>query len=1292
MTNNIEKNTKPAKTLLPGVLNTIIILCIYLVIISPSGFAQRNYLFESISVPEGLSNSTVNYIFQDSNGFLWISTNDGLNKYDGNNIKVFKNDPNDSTTIPTNDCYAIAEDAEGFIWIGVSNNTIAKFDPKNETFQRYYIETAGVSKISYSYSGLLDSKGNLWFATAYHGIQKFNKSKNKFEQIHLDANNRNTQWGNTFSLYELKNGNILAADYANGIKIYNEKLNLFQPYYLNANFYPNEIQIIYEDASGNIWLGGRSQLIKYSPSHHTTENFDLFRLIKNPTNYDNITGIIQDEEGYIWASVYARGLYRINPGTKNIERINYSNNEVNTYGRDVINNVYKDKYGVIWLGIWGKGLIKFDPLREPFNFYKLFTGDIASSGANFPTAFAGSHQNNLITIGTSERGLFNYDPENHKLNDIKFDINNSTVTDGNINIQGLAVDKEGNKWFAYNNLGLHKIDKNNSLSTIQSPNKNKTSSYYINSIKTDLSGNIWMASRQGFEKYNPAQNQYTLLPTIMTKPMSKALSQKIHEIAGSQEPIASILKVGEASNLEKTFTLNSDQKILIIGLGEGQMDVGVGLSDAGSLLSEDGRTIWSMNDLFKTFNDGGGFKNRIALGCFNLKKGNYKITYATDVGHSYGTWNVIPPPDSLWYGIQVLSLSESDFNRISQMNEKEINSGKYMPMEIGTSIEFSKRYNNVLWLGSTQSGFFKYDLSSGDFKQYNFDSLNVSSLNNYINFIFEDREGMVWVATANSLLRFDPSTEKIEKFDQKDGLPSNQINSIVEDLDGSLWINTSAGLSKLNKNAPMNKWNFVNFDAQDGLQGFTGSKANRVDSDGEIFLGGVDGFTYFYPGKINEIKPDIVIEDIKVSDISLKSDSSAIKIDKSVMRLNDLDLSYTQNNLSFEFASIHYSRPEKNKITYKLEGFDNHWLSTDRNFASYTNLTPGKYTFMVKGSNGDGIWNDKGRSISIYIHPPWWRTTSAYVGYFFLFAFTVFGIDRFQRKRVINKERSAAKEKELEQAKEIEKAYNKLKSTQTQLIHAEKMASLGELTAGIAHEIKNPLNFINNFSEISTELLDEMQTELKNRGNMSEEVKDIADNLKQNLEKITQHGKRADSIVKGMLLHSRGTTGEKTPTDINDLLDQYVNLAYHGMRAQNKEFNITIEKDYDRTLEKIKVIPQDISRVFLNLINNACYAAYDKKKMSGDDFSQVIRVSTRNFAAKVEIRIRDNGMGIPEDVKDKLFNPFFTTKPTGEGTGLGLSLSYDIVTKMHGGTIAFETETGKYTEFIVTIPKQREAK
>jgi serine phosphatase RsbU (regulator of sigma subunit)/ligand-binding sensor domain-containing protein len=1020
-------------------------------VIASSSYAQRNYLFENISVPEGLSNSTVNYIFQDSNGFLWISTADGLNRYDGNNIKVFKNDPNDSTTIPTNDCSAITEDADGFVWVGVSNNIIAKYDPKNETFQSYRINTSGLTNISFFYSALFDSKGNLWFGSSNHGLQKFNRSKNKFEQVHLDASDNNAQWGNIYSITELKNGNILASDYGSGIKIYNEKLNLFQPYYLKTNFSPNEISVIYEDASGNIWFGGTNKLIKYSPSYYTLDDYDIFSLIKNPTNYDNVTGITQDNEEYLWAGVYSQGLYRIDPKKKNIQKIDYNIYGLNSFGRNIISNIYKDRYGVIWIGIWGKGITKFDPLREPFNFHKFISNDITSSSANFSTVIAGLHQSKKITVGTSEKGLFTYDLENQKSDKLNFNFDKSIVLDGNINIQGLVIDNEGNKWFAYNNLGLHKIDKNNLLSTINSPHKNKTSSYYTNAIKIDLLGNIWMASRQGFEKYNPAQNEYTLLPTIMNKMMSEDLKQKIHRITASTDPLASILKVGEASNLEKTFSLSYDQKVLIICIGEGEMNVGLGVSDAGSLLTRDGKTIWTMNDLFKTFNDGGGFKNRIALGCLDLKKGDYKITYATDVGHSYGTWNAIAPPDSNWYGIQVLSLNESDYNSINQLNEKEMNSDKFMPMEVGTGIEFSKKFNNVLWLGSTISGFFKYDLTTGNFKQYNFDSKNIYSPNNYITCIFEDSKGIVWIATANSLLRFDPETEKNDRYDQKDGLPSNQINSIIEDFEGNLWINTSAGLSKLNKNLSKDKWNFVNFDTRDGLQGFTTSKASWISKDGEIFLGGIDGFTYFYPGKINEVKPDIVIDDIKIDEISLKSDSAVIKLEKSIMKLDQLDLSYTQNNLSFEFASIHFSRPEKNKIIYMLEGFNGHWIAADRNFASYTNLNPGEYTFRVKGSNGDGIWNEEGKSIRIIINPPWWRTTAAYVGYFFLFIGVVFGIDRVQRRRILTKERNAAAIKEANLRAQLAETENERKSKELEEARQLQLSMLPKTLPQLPH-------------------------------------------------------------------------------------------------------------------------------------------------------------------------------------------------------------------------------------------------
>jgi two-component system NtrC family sensor kinase len=271
-----------------------------------------------------------------------------------------------------------------------------------------------------------------------------------------------------------------------------------------------------------------------------------------------------------------------------------------------------------------------------------------------------------------------------------------------------------------------------------------------------------------------------------------------------------------------------------------------------------------------------------------------------------------------------------------------------------------------------------------------------------------------------------------------------------------------------------------------------------------------------------------------------------------------------------------------------------------------------------------------------------------------------------------------------QQKNELEELVEELRTTQAQLIQAEKMASLGELTAGIAHEIQNPLNFVNNFSEVSMELLDEMEEELA-RGDR-EEAAAIASDIKQNLEKIGFHGKRADSIVKGMLQHSRASTGQKELTDINALADEYLRLSYHGLRAKDKSFNAELITQFDPAVPPVDAVQQDIGRVVLNLFNNAFYAVQQKQKTGGAQFKPTVKISTKAVNEGVEIRIEDNGIGIPDAIREKIMQPFFTTKPTGEGTGLGLSLSYDIIVKGHGGKIDIDSKEGEYTVFAIYIP------
>jgi signal transduction histidine kinase len=275
--------------------------------------------------------------------------------------------------------------------------------------------------------------------------------------------------------------------------------------------------------------------------------------------------------------------------------------------------------------------------------------------------------------------------------------------------------------------------------------------------------------------------------------------------------------------------------------------------------------------------------------------------------------------------------------------------------------------------------------------------------------------------------------------------------------------------------------------------------------------------------------------------------------------------------------------------------------------------------------------------------------------------------------------------KELESAKtKVEETLSELKSAQAQLIQSEKMASLGELTAGVAHEIQNPLNFINNFAEVSMELTDEMANELKQ--NKIDEVTVLSSNINANMQKIVFHGKRADSIVKNMLQHSRKSSGLKESTDLNSLINEYMKLSYHGLRAKDKSFNAQLETDLDPSIEKVMLISQDIGRVLLNLFNNAFYSVMEKKKLLNGVFEPSVNVRTVKSGNFVKILIRDNGMGIPEKVLDKVFQPFFTTKPTGEGTGLGLSMSFDIITKGHGGSININSKEGQYAEFEILLP------
>ena len=512
----------------------------------------------------------------------------------------------------------------------------------------------------------------------------------------------------------------------------------------------------------------------------------------------------------------------------------------------------------------------------------------------------------------------------------------------------------------------------------------------------------------------------------------------------------------------------------------------------------------------------------------------------------------------------------------------------------------------------------------------------VKDVNGGQNAMYLDSKGIVWAATGSektALVRFDYAA--LQKTKET---PALVIQSIKVKDENICWYNlqTKGVIKNLEDSATCLLQEFLAY----GKTLTTSENDSIRKRFGSIQF---DGITKFYPLPQNLVLP------------------------------------YEHNQIAFEFAAIETGRPFLVKYQYMLEGYDKEWSPlTNKNNANFGNINEGTYTFKLKAQGANGVWSEP-LTYTFKVLPPWYRTWWAYLIYalVFLGALRIFSKWRERHLR-------AEKEK-LE--KTVEERTKALKSSQAQLIQSEKMASLGELTAGIAHEIQNPLNFVNNFSEVSNELIQEIKEErAKNIENRDEELVDeILNDITQNLEKINHHGKRADAIVKGMLQHSRSSSATKEPADINKLADEYLRLAYHGLRAKDKSFNATVNTEFDETIGNVEVIPQDLGRVILNLITNAFYATNEKSHQNIEGYEPTVTVITKKVRNTVEISVKDNGNGIPQKIVDKIFQPFFTTKPTGQGTGLGLSLSYDIV-KAHGGELKVETKEGEGSEFSITLP------
>ncbi|PVX47173.1 two component regulator with propeller domain [Flavobacterium sp. 103] len=1017
---------------------------------------------------------------------------------------------------------------------------------------------------------------------------------------------------------------------------------------------------LFEAQDGHIWIGCTELLSEYNPVTKTFKNYDFLKLTDFPLgSQPSIMTINGDSRGRIYFGVDSF------VGLKSTHALFYKDEKSNALKRfdspndQEIKNVYKaatDHLDNIWV-FADNGFFRIDKNK---NIHKEKWPIPEYLSNQYYSTIKCDDKGNVWMSSSSEvySVLSVWNPNTGKVKSYPF--KTPFIKNNDFFITEIEFDSKGNIWLG-TTYGLIYFDlKKEQFEVLNEDQNQRLTKNVLTCLHLDSFDNLWIGTEaQGLLRYT---NRVVLKSYVYKKNEKKSITQgwvnKIFESGDGKiwmtndggfnffDPVTNSVTPYPISNIQSGVIwffgigLNSPDEILF------QTNLGFFLFNTNTKTCKKAILDSRMYKLhiYSLFNDSRGNQWYCTVNGVFLKAKNSHVFIHFDLSKTFGSGN--------------------NSNDVANIYESP---------------------GQGIWLLSN-NGLFLYNYDTDKIVRHAFDKKKGDVLKSQdINSLYVDKEGIVWVGTwGGGLSRYNIKTGKIITYSTKDGLPSMGVQGILSDeKNKALWLSTFDGISRFS----IEEKQFNNFSMEEGIQGRLFADGSCLKTSGGLmFFGGSNGITVFNPNNVskNSTPPKVYITDFKIGDISMYYGSDSIQKYKRPLP-KDFILKYNQNSISVNYTGIHYANPSRNKFSYKLENYDNNWREVGNvRTAYYYDLPPGNYIFKVKGANSNGVWNKIGDSVAFSITPPWWRTWWAYALYGVFFMLVVFLIDRFQRKRILEKEHALAKEKELVHAREIEKAFNTLKNTQLQLIQSEKMASLGELTAGIAHEIQNPLNFVNNFSEVSLELIDEMNDEM-DKGE-TEEAKTIAIDLKQNLEKIIFHGKRADGIVKGMLQHSRVSSGQKEVTDINALADEYLRLAYHGLRAKDKSFNAEIETHFDAKLPKVDVIPQDIGRVLLNLFTNAFYSTHQKQKTTTQEYKPVLCVTTVQKGNFIEITVKDNGTGIPNAIKDKIMQPFFTTKPAGEGTGLGLSLSYDIVVKGHGGTINVETEEGSGATFIITLP------
>jgi signal transduction histidine kinase/ligand-binding sensor domain-containing protein len=1093
-----------------------------------------------------------------------------------------------------------------------------------------------------------------------------------------------------------------------------------------------KITSIVQDTYGYMWFAGESERCLYR-----YDGIRMVKFIKDDKDPNSLGGsrifcLAAADSGGIWIGFHGDGLDYYNPTTGGFTHYRHDPNDPQSIASDHVDCILQDSRGRILVGTDGMDVM--EGKSGKFKHYRNDPGDPGSLSNNVVNRICEDHQG-VIWVGTGfpfyiqvpeEGGLNRFNSDGSFTRFLHDPEDPGSLIDNKVT--ALLEDSRGIFWVGTKKDGLHTMDRTTgrfqrhlfdlkypgqlSLAPLQNPTEFASANNTITFIQEDHTGAVWIGNLfAGIIRYDPISNRMTNYSSSNGFPDKSAWTAFVSRdgtlwISTEEEHLYRV----DPFYKTITGTPTSDQPYSFQEDNAGFLWVG---TTGGGLLK--------FNKYGELLNQ---FKHKPSepISLFDAKNNVLSLF------HSLG--------DTMWIGTSdgpgFLNMITGHFYRLPG----EV---KYAQNVVFKNVpDVLQDKGGLLWFVMNGNGLLRYHPGNHSFRHYKHDAEDPSSLSsNDVVCVFEDKSGNLWVGDrAGSLNRLKRETDRFSHYLEETGvhklfedsagrfwagtdnglflysksddrflsffnpqhpeLASFEVLGMIEDHSRNLWIYSTNAIIRLN---PLTKETFI-------YSGKFGIRPNSLNPlgfyktrKGQLLLGHEKGFYSFYPEELSvKIEPlNIVITGISVNNLPLDPDKKE-NGQKPLEELDELVLNHLENNISFDFASTDYRSPEKTQYFTQLENFDDTWReSINEKRSYYFHVAPGKYIYRIRAYNSEGTVGDK--EIRVQINPPWWQTRWAYGLYSIMLTIAIIAIYRYQKQNIIRRERQKAQKKELAQAKEIEKAYAELQVAQTQLIQAEKMASLGELTSGIAHEIKNPLNFINNFSEINLELISEIEQdyltgpENEQHNGLPQSVK----YLKKNSEKINHHGKRIDEIVKGMLQHSRMGDVSKEMVNINAICEEALKLAYHGFRAKEKGFQVSVETRLDASMPRVVAIPHELSRVLLNLINNALYTVHLKEVKNREgvlkDTLQVktlyipsVIVSTQYLGNKISIKISDNGMGIREDIIGKIFQPFFTTKPTGEGTGLGLSMAYDIITKGHGGELKVKSKEGIGSDFEIILP------